>query len=564
MVVRIGKIILNMPLFSGIMRMFLPLFHSPSTTAGLATRTIAIAIILLASNVSISNAQQQVQQLTTQTSVIENATATNTAVSTEDSFRVQIPPGWVIHDVKNTGFPLGVEVLRGYGILAQICPADQQQQGPQGASLSDAGSEISGSDSNSNTTTTTTNNCQGAQKEIIHILRYPNLGARLGLASDDIIRNEDGTADVILAYQMQKLQQAGYQDITIVNNTDATIDVDLSTGLNNNTMAASWPAKLVKMTYSTNAAPDETRTGYFISTATDLTPQNLGMITGYGIFYEGSADLNDPVQKEQEQQQSMMQTGGLVLVPLTSAGQVFNSFELIAAAEAVQAILAAQRAQGAQAAEEEPAPEDALTVEIDSSGTEGVAPATFELEADITGGTEPYTIVWDLDDDGAADSNEQTVVPTFNEAGTYNVVLAVRDSEGQVASDTLEITIEEGEEEEASTEEEVSTTGEDVEEPLIQETQEEETSCDSSYPDRCIPPSPPNLTCNDVGASNFEVLPPDPHQFDGDNDGIGCEIESNEQAGLDEEPDRLGSNVPPGLGGLINRVFDRLNSSSSL
>jgi hypothetical protein len=563
MVVRIRNIILNMPPLSGTMRMFLPLFHSPSTTAGLATRTIAIAIILLASNVSIGNAQQQVQQLTTQPSVVNNATATSTAVNTEDSFRVQIPPGWVIHNVKNTGFTLGVEVLQGYGLLAQICPADQQQQQrPQEASLSDAGAEISGSGSNNNNTIT--NNCQGAQEEIIHILRYPNLGARLGLASDDIIRNEDGTADIILAYQMQKLQQAGYQDITIVNNTDATVNVDLSTGLNNNTMAASWPAKLVEMTYSTNAAPDETRTGYFISTATDLTPQNLGMITGYGIFYEGSAAPNDPVQRGQEQQQTMTQTGSLVLVPLTPAGQVFNSFELIAAAEAVQAILAAQAAAEEEEEEEEGAPEDALTVEIDSSGTEGVAPATFELEADITGGTEPYTIVWDLDDDGVADSNEQTVVPTFNEADSYDVVLAVGDSEGQVASDTLEITIEEGEEGEASTEEEVSTTGEEVEEPLIEETQEEETSCDSSYPDRCIPPPPPNLTCNDIGASNFEVLPPDPHQFDGDNDGIGCEIESNEQAGLDEEPDTLSSNVSPGLGSLINRVFDRLNSSSPL
>ena len=32
-----------------------------------------------------------------------------------------------------------------------------------------------------------------------------------------------------------------------------------------------------------------------------------------------------------------------------------------------------------------------LTVEIISNGTEGVAPATFEFEVDIRGGTEPYT-----------------------------------------------------------------------------------------------------------------------------------------------------------------------------
>jgi hypothetical protein len=32
-----------------------------------------------------------------------------------------------------------------------------------------------------------------------------------------------------------------------------------------------------------------------------------------------------------------------------------------------------------------------LAVEIISNGTEGVAPATFEFEVDIRGGTEPYT-----------------------------------------------------------------------------------------------------------------------------------------------------------------------------
>jgi hypothetical protein len=51
-------------------------------------------------------------------------------------------------------------------------------------------------------------------------------------------------------------------------------------------------------------------------------------------------------------------------------------------------------ALAAQAEGEEPA--DILTVEIISNGTEGVVPATFEFEADITGGTEPYTISWDL------------------------------------------------------------------------------------------------------------------------------------------------------------------------
>lgn len=47
--------------------------------------------------------------------------------------------------------------------------------------------------------------------------------------------------------------------------------------------------------------------------------------------------------------------------------------------------------------------------------------------------------------------------------------------------------------------------------------------CDPSYPDFCIPPSPPDLDCKDIPQKRFTVLPPDPHKFDGDKDGIGCE-----------------------------------------
>ena len=47
--------------------------------------------------------------------------------------------------------------------------------------------------------------------------------------------------------------------------------------------------------------------------------------------------------------------------------------------------------------------------------------------------------------------------------------------------------------------------------------------CDPSYPDVCIPPPPPDLDCVDIPYRNFRVLPPDPHNFDGDHDGIGCE-----------------------------------------
>jgi cell division septation protein DedD len=48
-------------------------------------------------------------------------------------------------------------------------------------------------------------------------------------------------------------------------------------------------------------------------------------------------------------------------------------------------------------------------------------------------------------------------------------------------------------------------------------------SCDPSYPTVCIPSSPPDLDCGDVSYRRFVVLAPDPHGFDGDHDGVGCE-----------------------------------------
>lgn len=49
------------------------------------------------------------------------------------------------------------------------------------------------------------------------------------------------------------------------------------------------------------------------------------------------------------------------------------------------------------------------------------------------------------------------------------------------------------------------------------------SNCDPSYPTVCIPPYPPDLNCGDIPYRRFTVLPPDPHGFDGDHDGIGCE-----------------------------------------
>ena len=53
--------------------------------------------------------------------------------------------------------------------------------------------------------------------------------------------------------------------------------------------------------------------------------------------------------------------------------------------------------------------------------------------------------------------------------------------------------------------------------------QETVGDCDPAYPTVCIPPPPPDLNCGDIEFRRFHVMPPDPHKFDGDRDGVGCE-----------------------------------------
>src|SRR5919106_6556818 len=236
-----------------------------STSMAIMLTAAALTVIPFTTNLTtIANAQEQ-QQPTSQPAAIDNAT---TVQSAKDSFRVQVPQGWIIHDVDNTGFTLISEVMQGYGILAQLCPEEQQQQ-QQLPSL------------NVNDPKAIT--CQEAGEEIIHIIRYPSLGAILDFSVEDLVNDFDDTVATILSYQIQKLREVGYNDIEIVNNTDTTIPVDLNPpGMNNNDdielPAASVLSKLVEITYRTASAPNETKTGYYLLTATDATSQNLGAI----------------------------------------------------------------------------------------------------------------------------------------------------------------------------------------------------------------------------------------------------------------------------------------------
>lgn len=48
-------------------------------------------------------------------------------------------------------------------------------------------------------------------------------------------------------------------------------------------------------------------------------------------------------------------------------------------------------------------------------------------------------------------------------------------------------------------------------------------NCHPSYPTVCIPPPPPDLNCGNIPYRNFKVVGSDPHNFDGNHNGVGCE-----------------------------------------
>src|SRR5215203_1981164 len=296
-----------------------------STVIGIALSAAAIAVILLASNVTIIYAQPQEeeQQLTGQPGGIENATRTTTAgattfQSTDDSFSVQVPEGWVIQELSDTGSELGVEVSEGLRILVQLCPEEEQQR-------------VFPNASGGSSTDSTSNSCQGAQEEVIHIVQYPDL--ETGVQEDNNITT----------YHLQKLQEVGYSNIQIVNNTDMTVNI---ANPRTDETIATVPAKLVEMTYSTNVDLNETRTGYFILTATAVTDPDVGTIKGYAIFYEGNSTTAAIAAETTTASSSF-------LPPLPPAvGQIFDSFELIAAEEVAEAIAQGESEAGADETDE--------------------------------------------------------------------------------------------------------------------------------------------------------------------------------------------------------------------
>ncbi len=248
--------------------------------------------------------------------------------STKDGFSLQVPDGWIIHDVDNTGSALSEEAIQGIGILAQLCQVEEEEQ--QGAivpSLPNVG------DSGD------TSSCEGSESELINIIRYHHSDDRLPAANNVTTTTTTTTSsngimtnDNILSYQLQKLQEIGYRNIDIVNSTGR--EVNLTDPQTNQTIAT-VPAKFVEMTYSTVSAPNETRSGSLISTATDVTPPSLGLTKGYTIFYEGTYLSEAEI---------IIGLGSLRPLP-PAVKEVFDSFELIVAPEVAQAL--AEQAVGA-------------------------------------------------------------------------------------------------------------------------------------------------------------------------------------------------------------------------
>jgi hypothetical protein len=489
---------------------------------------LAIAIILLAPNITITNAQQQ-EPLISRPPTAVSQNGTRLVEDAEDSFRLQVPEGWIIHDVNNTGSILSEESTQGYGILAQLCPQEQQQQ--QRAALPNAGGNSS----------RTFNSCDQSENDIIHIVRYPDLDNRLQVGNNGTTANNNNmTIDNILLYHMQKLGEVGYRGIEIVNSTDTTLNV---TDPQTNQTITIVPAKFVEMTYSTVSAPNEIREGYFILTATKTTAPNPGMTKGYSIFYEGTSTAAGAATAATIQKTTTTTAASVSLAPIippaaAAVQQIFDSFELIAAQEVVQDMLAAQSEQAQQqdvvGEEEEEPTSSPLRVEITSSETEGgrvVAPATFEFEADVAGGTEPYTIRWNFGDGSSSEErsdDDETISHTFEEAGRYNVRLTVTDSIGQRASDSVQITVEEAPSP-PPTIREPPAQGEDViSEDSLPPQQAQPDSSPPTAPTEKIPAEQPTAQGNNQGGEQGETTIAAPNL----TQSIQQEASQNTQVGI--------------------------------
>jgi hypothetical protein len=216
--------------------------------------TLTVAIVIFDGAVVVANAQQ----LSVQPSTVQDEMSR--FQSKVHSFSVSVPSGWVIQDLSDADTnSLLTEMLHGYRILAQLCPQEQSFRG--------VGGEY---------------NCNEA-RDLVSINRYPKLSEEPEFASIAKGSNNSIAAnEYFLKYQIRQLQELGYTNVNIVNNTVKEINV---TDTNTNKTIAEIPSNLVEVTYTKNSTGMRS---YFLLTATNAI-SNMGIISGYGISYEGDA-----------------------------------------------------------------------------------------------------------------------------------------------------------------------------------------------------------------------------------------------------------------------------------
>ncbi|MDQ3847663.1 MAG: hypothetical protein M3261_01755 [Thermoproteota archaeon] len=370
------------------------------TATRVTITTIAIAIVLIGSNFTFINAQQSnslpqqqaPQQLANNPGQVQNGTAAIPSATTyqnaNDSFRVQVPQGWTISDLNNTGLVLSQESTRGYGILAQLCPEGEQQglsQQRTAAASSNAGSSND------------TSNCQGSESNVIHIIRYPNLNNSLFTNSSTMNSSNTATTSTtptignVLNYHLQKLQQVGYHDIKIVRNSAMRVNLTSATDANQTLKTA--PGWFAQIAYTTAMEPNRTNTGYFVLTFTNGTAPDAATMKGYAVFYEGG-----PTNRTSAGPGIAATSGSSAPLqqPSPAVAQIMRSFELILTPEVAQT-LAQQAAAQAQSS---PVTSTADTSEAETNTTD-----TSAAEA-TTGAVEDTEDTADDDDGGDDDGDE--------------------------------------------------------------------------------------------------------------------------------------------------------------
>jgi hypothetical protein len=174
-----------------------------------------------------------------------------------DNFSINVPAGWVIQDIDNTDtYTLLEEMMQGSRLLAQMCPKDQAIAHNEG-----------------------NYDCEESN-ENIYIEQYRDLADQPEFAS---LAHDNATNQNLLDYRIVRLQKLGYSEISVLHNTNTTVNVIDS---DTNKTIAIVPANLVEMRYN---SPNSTDTrGYFLLSSTNAT-SNSGMISGYSLSYEANA-----------------------------------------------------------------------------------------------------------------------------------------------------------------------------------------------------------------------------------------------------------------------------------